>query len=923
MRSDLGDFLEDFALVIGAKAPDLADEEAEIERLKAMDAAQWRTYLRENQANYSLAWYFTHYFAQDVADKSLPGLRALLGEDVAEVREPPACSQRKRDQIVADLETKFPRSGSALNDHQIEAVVNALTLPVSIVKGPPGTGKTEVILRMASLAAARGETVAIVSTNRAAVENVRDKVMRVRRDYLAKCGGKPSSLEEDTKKDYALRLAVRHIHMGNKAVRKEASASVELLKEQGLIAQAPSFSFTTSRDSLSGQSWVSSESFADVTAHFPVVTSTIHSLKKCFSDGARQKFDLVIVDEASQVGLVVGVVAASCGKRLVIVGDEEQLPPVVRDEVAEQLVRRHAAWAATLDPGMSLLELAYSRLLGSAERERIAVGGSNNGVKPGVDGRESLNTGAEQRHIATMLNVHYRCHRAISGFFASEVYQGKLELSERLVEARQQEFDVPLPIRIRWYEGDYRESTWMNVPESGWKSGKLRSSVVNRKQLEVLRREELPHIRDLIHAGKSICILSPFRGQIREIEDLLKRELYVTPKIEEDFSTADSVISLTIHKAQGQEFDAVYLLPVEDGDWEWPWSQGKRLINVACSRAKNELILLTSTKMMGADLQRRIAGRTIPVLRGANMEKPEADNELFLRRLVSYTYEICEAMNGGVRYRLRKILLGVLQLLGPAGVLAQLENTRTLTEEKPAVKVFTPEEIARQRAARQYGIIKSRVVSIFDDIPVRQTPGANWKKSSAPETVAEDSLRRMLTAYPELEVRAHVPLTELSVNGDPIGEEVFDDLGYIAPSEAHFDYVIARRKDHRVVAALEIDGGYHRFYRSPKKDVPDAIVEKSDARKDRLASQILGGVLVSLSERSVPVRQLTGDVGQWSTPCGTWPENPSFALIRIPANGTTSGEFAWLDPQSRETVDAVIDRQMVIMSHSCQVAITC
>ena len=107
----------------------------------------------------------------------------------------------------------------------------------------------------------------------------------------------------------------------------------------------------------------------------------------------------------------------------------------------------------------------------------------------------------------------------------------------------------------------------MNVPESGWKSGKLRSSVVNRKQLEVLRREELPHIRDLINAGKSICILSPFRGQIREIEDLLKRELYVTPKIEEDFSTADSVISLTIHKAQGQEFDAVYLLPVEDGDW--------------------------------------------------------------------------------------------------------------------------------------------------------------------------------------------------------------------------------------------------------------------------------------------------------------------------------------------------------------------
>ena len=44
----------------------------------------------------------------------------------------------------------------------------------------------------------------------------------------------------------------------------------------------------------------------------------------------------------------------------------------------------------------------------------------------------------------------------------------------------------------------------------------------------------------------------------------------------EEFETSDleQVYTLTVHRSQGQEFDAVYLLPVEDGNWEWPWFAG-------------------------------------------------------------------------------------------------------------------------------------------------------------------------------------------------------------------------------------------------------------------------------------------------------------------------------------------------------------
>lgn len=63
------------------------------------------------------------------------------------------------------------------NLSQKQALENALKSNISIIEGPPGTGKTQTILNLiANLTVMQNKTVALVSGNNAAVQNVKDKL---------------------------------------------------------------------------------------------------------------------------------------------------------------------------------------------------------------------------------------------------------------------------------------------------------------------------------------------------------------------------------------------------------------------------------------------------------------------------------------------------------------------------------------------------------------------------------------------------------------------------------------------------------------------------------------------------------------------------------------------------------------------------
>jgi superfamily I DNA and/or RNA helicase len=71
------------------------------------------------------------------------------------------------------------------NASQKKAVEKALTNQLSIIEGPPGTGKTQTILNIIANAVMRGESVAVVSSNNSATKNVLDKLKKYNVDFIA------------------------------------------------------------------------------------------------------------------------------------------------------------------------------------------------------------------------------------------------------------------------------------------------------------------------------------------------------------------------------------------------------------------------------------------------------------------------------------------------------------------------------------------------------------------------------------------------------------------------------------------------------------------------------------------------------------------------------------------------------------------
>ncbi|OAX54159.1 AAA domain-containing protein [Xanthomonas graminis] len=83
-----------------------------------------------------------------------------------------------------------------LNESQLAAVEQAFRAQVSVIEGPPGTGKTQTILNILANILLRRQTVAVLSNNNAAVENVYEKLEKCGLGYLVAKLGNQGNREE-------------------------------------------------------------------------------------------------------------------------------------------------------------------------------------------------------------------------------------------------------------------------------------------------------------------------------------------------------------------------------------------------------------------------------------------------------------------------------------------------------------------------------------------------------------------------------------------------------------------------------------------------------------------------------------------------------------------------------------------------------
>lgn len=132
---------------------------------------------------------------------------------------------------------------------------------------------------------------------------------------------------------------------------------------------------------------------------YPVVLSTTFSVITSVKNG--YLFDCIIVDEASQVDLLNGILAMGCAKKLVIVGDPMQLPNVL----TEQDVKRAKQVALKYD------------VPEHARFERHNLLSAVRAAFPEIP--------------ETLLREHYRCHPKIIQFCNQKFYGGELLVMTR------------------------------------------------------------------------------------------------------------------------------------------------------------------------------------------------------------------------------------------------------------------------------------------------------------------------------------------------------------------------------------------------------------------------------------------------------------------------------------------------------------
>lgn len=127
---------------------------------------------------------------------------------------------------------------------------------------------------------------------------------------------------------------------------------------------------------------------------YPIIYSTTHAIRSC--SGENYLYDCVIIDESSQVDLISAVIAFSMAKKVVLVGDEKQLPHVVRSQFLSTLNNIFSKYK---------LEKCFDY--------------SKNSILSCVT-KKYKNT------VSTILNEHYRCDPQIIGFCNKRFYNGEL-----------------------------------------------------------------------------------------------------------------------------------------------------------------------------------------------------------------------------------------------------------------------------------------------------------------------------------------------------------------------------------------------------------------------------------------------------------------------------------------------------------------
>jgi len=282
-------------------------------------------------------------------------------------------------------------------------------------------------------------------------------------------------------------------------------------------------------------------------------------------------FDLVIADEAGQIGVHDLLMPLVRARRALLVGDHHQLPPFVERELQD--------WLKQLSEEQ-LEDLGLSGAEGDLREEEI-----KNLLSRSIF--EILFQMADPAHVVR-LNEQYRMPQSIADFASKHFYQqGGFHLETRSAEKvagaphHDPLFSKPmvfidtstLPLKQRQEQDSKRnESRMKNVIRTGY-SNPVEAALI--ADLAAFYEQE----------NLSWIVIVPYRAQAQRIRQELKRRLSTLDDLDERISTVDSF--------QGGECARVLYSFTRSNSWRGiGFLNERRRLNVAITRAQEQLVLV-------------------------------------------------------------------------------------------------------------------------------------------------------------------------------------------------------------------------------------------------------------------------------------------------------------------------------------------
>ncbi|DAA77514.1 TPA_exp: hypothetical protein A8136_6060 [Trichophyton benhamiae CBS 112371] len=451
----------------------------------------------------------------------------------------------------------------SLNDSQKEAIRFALaSREIALIHGPPGTGKTHTLIELIRQLVQRKKRVLVCGPSNISVDNIVER-LALHKVPLVRIGH-PARLLSSVL-DHSLEVLSQTSEAAAivKDVRKEIDSKQASIRKtrNGRERRAIYGDLKELRKEFRERE---SKCVDNIVSGSQVVLGTLHGAGG--HQLKNQKFDIVLIDEASQAREAQCWIPLLPASRVVLAGDHLQLPPTIKSKSSSNSDRTGSAlWDKE--------DLHFNELSNTFDLRNLEI--------TLFDRLLSLHgTG-----IKRMLTTQYRMHQKIMDFPSDELYESKLiaadAVRERLLKDLPYEVEDTDDTRepLVFYDtqgGDFPEKS----PDSNGISAKslLVESKCNDMEAAVVAR----HVENLASAGvrpEDIAVITPYNAQVALLSQLLKEKF---PTLE--LGSVDGF--------QGREKEAVVVSLVRSNpDHEVGFLGEKRRLNVAMTRPRRHLCI--------------------------------------------------------------------------------------------------------------------------------------------------------------------------------------------------------------------------------------------------------------------------------------------------------------------------------------------